>query len=95
MRKQSIHVRAVMISALLIALGFLCSSTPIDVKTRPWLEWPRQPKPLPADLIKCASVTEASPCWPDPGMQQLYPPTMPMAPPVVRPLVQPPAMPPR
>jgi hypothetical protein len=92
-RNQSIRVRTVLASSLLIALGYLCISTPIEVKTRTWREWPQPPKPLPAGLIKCASVTEASPCWPDPAMEELYPPAVPMAPPVVRPLVRPPDLP--
>ena len=71
-RVQSICVLAVAGLALVIALGWLYASVP---------------QPPPVHLIKCATVSEGSPCGPDPAMQQLgFPRPLPFnAPPEVDP----------
>jgi hypothetical protein len=72
MRVQSICVPAVAALALVIALGWLYASVL---------------QPPPVHLIKCAAVSEGSPCWPDPAMQRLgFPRPLPLAaPPAVDP----------
>jgi hypothetical protein len=72
MRVQSICKTAVAALALVIAFGWLYASVL---------------QPPPVHLIKCASVSEGSPCGPDPGMQRLgFPrPLRFDAPPVVTP----------
>ena len=72
LRVQSTCVLAVAALALVIALGWLYASVP---------------QPPPVHLIKCAAVSEGSPCGPDPAMQQLgFPRPLPFnAPPEVDP----------
>ena len=71
-RVQSTCVLAVAALALVIAMGWLYASVP---------------QPPPVHLIKCAAVSEGSPCGPDPAMQQLgFPRPLPFnAPPEVDP----------
>lgn len=69
MRTQTICLLAITASALLIALGCLCSGA--HATANRLRERPQSLENAPGHLVKCAGVSEGQPCFPDPGMQRL------------------------
>jgi hypothetical protein len=79
MRGQGFGRSATAVLAVVIALGCLDVIVSACVKTYETYLSRERLKPT---LIRCAGVSQGSPCFPDPGMQRLgLPPPLPDTPP--------------